>query len=43
MAIDRVQEDYEPVRKAKAEFRRNGGLLRMTDAIRSGIHRRTLY
>ncbi len=31
------------VRRATAEFRRHGGLLRMADAIKAGIHRRTLY
>lgn len=30
-------------RKARAAFRRHGGLLRMADALRAGIHRRTLY
>ena len=36
-------QDTDVVRKAKAEFHRHGGLLRMADAVRSGIHRRTLY
>jgi predicted transcriptional regulator of viral defense system len=31
------------IRKAKALFRRHGGLLRMTEAVQAGIHRRTLY
>jgi predicted transcriptional regulator of viral defense system len=31
------------VQTAKAVFRRNGGMLRMSEAVRSGIHRRTLY
>jgi predicted transcriptional regulator of viral defense system len=30
-------------RNAKAVFRRHGGHLRMADALRAGIHRRTLY
>lgn len=38
-----VDRDTELVRKARAEFRRHGGLLRMSDALRYGIHRRTLY
>jgi predicted transcriptional regulator of viral defense system len=29
--------------KAKAAFRKHGGILRMTDAVKAGIHRRTLY
>ncbi|HXU24388.1 MAG TPA: type IV toxin-antitoxin system AbiEi family antitoxin domain-containing protein [Tepidiformaceae bacterium] len=31
------------VRRARAIFRRHGGLLRMADAVRAGVHRRTLY
>jgi predicted transcriptional regulator of viral defense system len=31
------------VLKAKAAFRKHGGILRMTEAIKAGIHRRTLY
>src|SRR3954462_8098103 len=30
-------------RQAEAAFRRRGGILRMADALREGIHRRTLY
>jgi predicted transcriptional regulator of viral defense system len=30
-------------RKARTLFRRHGGILRMSDALRGGIHRRTLY
>lgn len=30
-------------RRATAVFRRHGGMLRMADAVRAGIHRRTLY
>ena len=33
----------EPVRKARVAFRTGGGVLRMADALRVGIHRRTLY
>src|SRR5436305_4090488 len=43
MASDSADRDTELVHKARAEFRRHGGLLRMADALRSGIHRRTLY
>lgn len=39
----KADRDTEVVRKAKAEFLRYGGLLRMADAVRSGVHRRTLY
>jgi predicted transcriptional regulator of viral defense system len=35
--------DTKLVQSAKAVFRRNGGMLRMSDAVRSGINRRTLY
>lgn len=31
------------VRNAKAAFRRHGGILRMSDALRAGVSRRTLY
>jgi predicted transcriptional regulator of viral defense system len=43
MAGERTDRDTDVNRKAQAEFRRHGGLLRMADAIRAGIHRRTLY
>jgi predicted transcriptional regulator of viral defense system len=33
----------EGIRKAKTAFRRHGGVLRMTEAVNAGIHRRTLY
>lgn len=33
----------EAVRRAKAIFRGQGNVLRMAEAVRSGIHRRTLY
>jgi predicted transcriptional regulator of viral defense system len=29
--------------RVRAEFRKHGGVLRMADALRAGIHRRTLY
>jgi predicted transcriptional regulator of viral defense system len=35
--------DTEPIRAARAAFRRHGGVLRMAQAVRSGVHRRTLY
>jgi predicted transcriptional regulator of viral defense system len=31
------------VQKATIVFRRNGGVMRMADSLRAGIHRRTLY
>ncbi len=43
MARVTADRDTEVIRKARAEFRRHGGLLRMADAVRCGIHRRTLY
>ena len=43
MARARADRDTEVVLRATAAFRRHGGLLRMADAVRSGIHRRTLY
>jgi predicted transcriptional regulator of viral defense system len=43
MASTMAQRGTAVVDKARAEFRRNGGLLRMADALRTGIHRRTLY
>jgi len=33
----------EGVLKAKTAFRKHGGVLRMTEAVKAGIHRRTLY
>src|SRR5579862_3538871 len=43
MARARADRETEIVHRATATFRRHGGLLRMADAVRSGIHRRTLY
>lgn len=43
MATETANRDPEPQQKARAVFRRHGGLMRMADAIRAGIHRRTLY
>jgi predicted transcriptional regulator of viral defense system len=37
------QQDREPFRKASAVFKQHGGLLKTTDALRAGIHPRTLY
>lgn len=34
--------ELDPVERARAEFARSGGLMRMADAIRAGIHRDTL-
>src|SRR5947209_4120691 len=38
-----ADRDAKGLNKARSEFRRHGGLLRMADALRFGIHRRTLY
>src|SRR5271155_5367819 len=43
MTANKASGDTETVRKARATFHQHGGLLRMADAIRAGIHRRTLY
>lgn len=37
------RKDAPEVRKAKAAFRRHGGMLRMAEALRAGVLRRTLY
>src|SRR4051812_19486463 len=42
MAARATTRDAPDVRKAKAAFRRHGGMLRMADALRAGILRRTL-
>ncbi len=38
-----ARRESAPIRQATSAFRRRGGLLRMADALRAGIHRRTLY
>ncbi len=43
MTTETTERDAPDVRKAKAEFRRHGGNLRMADSLRAGVHRRTLY
>ncbi len=43
MATESARRDFVLERKARAAFRRHGGVLRMADALRAGIHRRTLY
>jgi predicted transcriptional regulator of viral defense system len=37
------QQNSEPFRKANAAFQQHGGILRTTEALRAGIHPRTLY
>ena len=37
------QQDREAFQKASAVFQQHGGLLKTTDALRAGIHPRTLY
>lgn len=43
MTAETATPDTKPERKARAAFRKGGGVLRMADALRAGIHRRTLY
>lgn len=44
MASDRTTPDSRPIARALSEFRaRGGGLLRTRDALKAGIHPRTLY
>lgn len=43
MTTEAAIPDTAPERKARAAFRKGGGVLRMADALRAGIHRRTLY
>jgi predicted transcriptional regulator of viral defense system len=38
-----IAKEAELVRQARAAFQRHGAVLRMADALREGIHRRTLY
>lgn len=42
MVGETVELDHA-VRLARAAFERHGGVLRMADAMREGVHRRTLY
>lgn len=37
-----VHREARPVERAKAIFRKSGGLLRMLEAVEAGVHRRTL-
>ncbi len=39
----RAPDEPLTIRKARQIFRRHGSVLRMTDALNAGIHRRTLY
>jgi predicted transcriptional regulator of viral defense system len=43
MNAQTASRDAKLVRKARAVFHRHGGMMRMAEALRSGIHRRTLY
>lgn len=43
MAVETAKRNDSDVRKARAAFRRRGGIMRMAEALREGIHRRTLY
>jgi predicted transcriptional regulator of viral defense system len=41
--VTKATADSKLVQKATIVFRHNGGVMRMADSLRSGIHRRTLY
>ncbi|MBA4067810.1 MAG: transcriptional regulator [Isosphaera sp.] len=43
MAAETASPRSDPESKAQAVFRKHGGVLRMADALREGIHRRRLY
>ena len=43
MMGEATKRDSRDLRHARKAFRRHGGILRMADALREGIHRRTLY
>lgn len=43
MPTETTQSEAPDVQQAKEAFRQHGGVLRMADALRAGIHRRTLY
>lgn len=43
MAAGAATPETTPEQRVRAEFRKHGGVLRMADALRAGIHRRTLY
>lgn len=43
MSAERPIRDAPEMRKAVAAFRRHSGILRMAEALRAGVHRRTLY
>ena len=40
--MDVTRSDPSPVERAKSVFKQNGGMLRMSVAVRSGVHRNTL-
>lgn len=43
MATRRLTLERKALEKAKALFRKHGGMMRMADAVQAGIHRTTLY
>jgi predicted transcriptional regulator of viral defense system len=43
MATQEIHPDSPAVQRAKEAFRQHGSILKMADALRAGIHRRTLY
>jgi predicted transcriptional regulator of viral defense system len=43
MAVPRAKLESSALAKAKAVFRKHGGIMRMASAVQAGIHRNTLY
>lgn len=43
MILEEQRPDTAAITRAAEEFRRHNGTMRMSDAVRAGIHRRTLY
>ncbi len=41
--IEETADQNRAVKQAREAFERHGGVLRMADALRAGVHRRTLY
>ena len=40
--MDDIKSAQSAIRRAESVFKREGGLLRMSDAVRAGVHRDTL-
>src|ERR1700741_755595 len=43
MSVPRAKLESSARAKAKAVFRKHGGIMRMANAVQAGIHRNTLY